>query len=290
MTSDAAQDIEKPESETSDDEYERREVKVRFITPKIKADYSTILGLAIAIGLIAAAILAGNNSANFFNAPAFMIVILGTFAATSVSYTGEELRHAPGIIGNTLFRKVYDESAMATQLVDIALFAKKKGNLGLGQLESQIQKDPFLLKAVLMVSDGLGDDVDRVLGQELDALIERHRRAASMLKRAADIAPAMGLIGTLVGLVQMLAQLDNPSSIGPSMAIALLTTFYGAILGTIILGPLAAKLERNSNDEATIKGLILTAMTSIVRQENPRRLEMQLNSALPPASRINYFE
>ena len=100
----------------------------------------------------------------------------------------------------------------------------------------------------------------------------------------------MGLIGTLVGLVQMLAQLEDPSAIGPSMALALLTTFYGAILGTVILGPLAAKLERNSNDEALSKNLVLMTMSSIARQENPRRLEMLLNSELPPEKRIKYFE
>ncbi|MEC7029070.1 MAG: MotA/TolQ/ExbB proton channel family protein, partial [Pseudomonadota bacterium] len=133
-------------------------------------------------------------------------------------------------------------------------------------------------------------DIDRVLGQEVDALAERHRRSASILRRASEVAPAMGLIGTLVGLVQMLAQLDDPSSIGPAMAVALLTTFYGAIMGTVILGPLAAKLERNSGDETMIKNLILTAMGSIARQENPRRLEMLLNSELPPEHRIRYFE
>lgn len=289
MTTDAAQKAEENSSKDKDSELPVKEVKVRFAPSKIKLDLTTIMGLAIAFGLVIGAILFGNSAANFFNLPAFMIVILGTFAATSISFTGDELRHAPGIIANAVFRRVFDEAAMTTQLLDIAVLAKQKGALHLGTLEKKIHKDPFLLRAVMMVADGLGDDIDRVMGGDLDALIDRHRRSASLLKRAAEIAPAMGLIGTLVGLVQMLAQLDDPTSIGPSMAVALLTTFYGAILGTIILGPLAAKLERNSNDEAMIKGLILTAMSSIARQENPRRLEMQLNSALPPASRVNYF-
>ena len=100
----------------------------------------------------------------------------------------------------------------------------------------------------------------------------------------------MGLIGTLIGLVQMLADLQNPETIGPSMAVALLTTFYGAILGTAVLAPMAAKLERNSNDEAMIHTLVLIAMSSISRQDNPRRLEMLLNSELPPNHRIRYFD
>ena len=100
----------------------------------------------------------------------------------------------------------------------------------------------------------------------------------------------MGLIGTLVGLVQMLANLSDPENIGPNMAVALLTTFYGAILSTVVFGPMAAKLERNSGRETLIRLLVLMGMSSIARQENPRRLEMLLNSELPPEHRIRYFE
>ncbi|MBL4719843.1 MAG: MotA/TolQ/ExbB proton channel family protein, partial [Alphaproteobacteria bacterium] len=103
------------------------------------------------------------------------------------------------------------------------------------------------------------------------------------------ISPAMGLIGTLVGLVQMLGSLSDPSTIGPKMALALLTTFYGAILSNLIFTPLAAKLERNSTDQVLISQLQAMAATSIGRQENPRRLEMLLNTILPPGERVEYF-
>lgn len=264
---------------------------VRVASPRIKADISTILGLSIALGLIVVAIMMGHGNANFINAPALLIVVLGTMAATSVSYTSSEIAQVPGIIGNTLLRRIRKPSEMAMQLMEMAQLTRKSGILALTRLQDEINKDPFLSEAVQLVSDGFtAEDIDRVLRQEMDALVERHRRSASIVRRAAETAPAMGLIGTLVGLVQMLAQLDDPASIGPAMAVALLTTFYGAILGTVILGPLAAKLERNSNDEAMIKGLIHTAMCSMARQENPRRLEMQMNSVLPPAERIEYFK
>lgn len=264
---------------------------IRIRPPAVRPDFATILGLSCAIGLIALAIAMGNSNANFINGPAFMIVILGTMAATMVSYTGDELKHVPGIVGNTILRRVREPSTMARQLMDIAFLARKKGLLALSGVEHELRKDPFLLRAVQLVTDGYnGEDIDRVLGQEVDAIAERHRHSASILRRASEIAPAMGLIGTLVGLVQMLAQLDDPSSIGPAMAVALLTTFYGAILGMVILGPLSGKLERNSNDETMIKNLVLTAMGSIARQENPRRLEMILNSELPPEERIQYFD
>lgn len=284
MTSDAVQAAQLQATTGGDPS-----VKIR--SPGVKPDFATILGLIFALGMIVVAIAMGQSNANFINAPSFLIVVLGTMAATSVSYTGSELKHVPGILGNAMFRRVRDPAVMATQLMDIASLARKKGLLILSSIEAELRKDPFLGRAVQLVTDGYsGEDIERVLGQEVDSLVERHRRATSIMRRAAEIAPAMGLIGTLVGLVQMLAQLDDPASIGPAMAVALLTTFYGAIMGTVILNPLAAKLERNSNDEAMIKNLIMTAMTSIARQENPRRLEMVLNSGLPPEHRIKYFD
>ncbi|MCB9996525.1 MAG: MotA/TolQ/ExbB proton channel family protein [Rhodospirillales bacterium] len=281
MTSDAAQAQAVPGGD----------IDIRIRPPRVQPDFSTIFGLIFALGLIVAAIAMGHSDANFVNGPSFLIVILGTMAATSVSYTGDELKHVPGIIGNTMLRRIRQPSVMAKQLMDIAMLSRKKGLLALSSIEPELRKDPFLARAVQLVTDGYnGEDIDRVLGQEVDAIAERHRRSASVLRRASEIAPAMGLIGTLVGLVQMLAQLDDPSSIGPAMAVALLTTFYGAIMGTVVLGPLSAKLERNSSDETMLKNLILTAMGSIARQENPRRLEMLLNSELPPEERIRYFD
>ncbi len=267
------------------------ELDLKVVPPVIQPDYATILGLIVALALIVGAIATGRSDANFLNAPAFLIVVFGTMAATSVAYSSAELKHVPGIIGKTLLRRVRKPSQMATQLMVIASLARKRGILALSSVESEVQKDPFLFKAVRLVTDGYSaDDIDHVLGQEVDSLVSRHKRAASIVRRGSEIAPAMGLIGTLVGLVQMLAQLEDPATIGPAMAIALLTTFYGAILGTVILGPLSAKLERNSNDEAMIKGMILTAMTSIAQQDNPRRLEMLLNSSLPPDDHIQYFK
>lgn len=264
---------------------------VKIKAPQVKPDLATILGLLFSLALIVGAISMGTSNANFFDVPSVLIVVLGTIAATTISYTGNELKHVPGIIGNAMLRRLRDPSLMAKQLMDIAMLARKKGLLALSALEPELRKDPFLARAAQLVTDGYsGDDIDRVLGQEVDALAERHRQSASILRRASEIAPAMGLIGTLVGLVQMLAQLDDPASIGPAMAVALLTTFYGAIIGMVILGPLAAKLERNSSDETMMKNLVLTAMSSIARQENPRRLEMLLNSELPPENRIRYFD
>jgi chemotaxis protein MotA len=267
------------------------DVIIKIVAPVHKIDLSTILGIVFAIALIAGAISLGESNASFFDLPAILIVILGTVAATSIAYTGQEMRRALRIIANSMFHRAWDYSNMARQLLDLATLARKKGSLALGAAMDEVSKDKLLARGVELVVDGFSaDDIERVLMQEIDSLVERHRRSAGILRRASEIAPAMGLIGTLVGLVQMLAALDNPDAIGPAMAVALLTTFYGAILGMVILSPLAAKLERNSNEEASIRTLIMVGMASIARQENPRRLEMLLNSELPPESRIVYFD
>lgn len=267
------------------------DINVRIVRPGVAIDLNTVFGLILTFLLISSAIFIGKSNANFFNIPSVLIVILGTMTVTSISYTWEEVASAGRVIGQSIFRKKLNPQIMSRQLLDIAVLAKKKGLLAMAGIDGELKKDKHLRKAAMIVTDGYSpDDVERVLSQELDALVERHRRSASILRRGADVAPAMGLIGTLIGLVQMLADLQNPETIGPSMAVALLTTFYGAILGTAVLAPMAAKLERNSNDEAMIHTLVLIAMSSISRQDNPRRLEMLLNSELPPNYRIHYFD
>ncbi len=259
--------------------------------PESRTDFATILGIVCALGFIAAAIMASQSDASFFDLPSVLIVIFGTIAATSISYTGSELAKAGQIIGKALIRPVYVPADLARNLLDIAVIARKYGPLSLTNYDAQLRKNPHLQRVLQMVIDGYRpEDIERLMNMEIDALIERHKRSAGIARRAAEIAPAMGLIGTLVGLVQMLANLESPETIGPAMAVALLTTFYGAILGNIILAPLAVKLEKNSTDECMFRTLIAAAALSIARQENPRRLEMLLNSELPPSERINYFE
>ena len=264
---------------------------IRIIKSKVSLDLTTVLGIALTFALIAGAIAIGRSDANFFNLPSFLIVVLGTITVTAISFSWEEFLNAGKVIGNSLFRTRLKSHDYAKQLMDIAVLAQKKGLLSLGAIEAELRKDEHLHKSVQIVTDGYKpEEIEVILAQELDALVERHRRSANILRRAAEISPAMGLIGTLIGLVQMLANLQDPETIGPAMAVALLTTFYGAILGTAVLSPMAAKLERNSNDEAMIRGLTMVAMSSISKQDNPRRLEILLNSELPPSEQIKYFD
>lgn len=264
---------------------------IRLYIPRRRADMATLMGFILAFGLIGMALFMGGSAGAFLNGPAFLIVFCGTIAVTMISFTLSEVLSTLHIIGSTMFRQDSVPKQVAKQLLDIAVLARQEGILSLQKAERELKKDEFLYKGVQMVTDGsTSDEIYHIMSQEIDSLLARYNKGISVLRRAAESAPAMGLIGTLVGLVQMLAMLDDPSSIGPAMAVALLTTFYGALLGTVVCSPLAAKLEINTQAEALEKNLVLSALTSIARQENPRRLEMILNSELPPAERIRYFD
>jgi len=256
-----------------------------------KPDFATILGLVFTFGMIIGAIFYNPSEAQFFNVPSLLIVLLGTITATCTSYNGEELMGSIKVIASAAVRPVRDFPSLAKSMVDLAVIARKKGLLSLSNYEKQTKNEPFLNYAMRLVVDGYNEeDLKRILQLQIDKEEESHKRAASILRRGSEIAPAMGLIGTLIGLVQMLADLDNPDAIGPSMAIALLTTFYGAILGTIIMAPLAAKLEKNADDDVTAKMMTLRTVQSMLKHENPRNLEMMINSLLPPSKRIMYFK
>lgn len=254
-------------------------------------DPATVIGLLGALALIAGAIAIGGSAPAFVDPSALMIVAGGTVLTTMVSFSLGDLAATRSVLGKALVRPGVDARTVARQMLQLADFARRSGALSLQSLLPELRGDGFLRHAVTLIVEGLpADDVERILRTDLEAQAARHIKGASVLRRAAEVAPVMGLIGTLVGLVQMLRTLDDPGAIGPSMAIALLTTFYGAVLGSVILGPLAAKLERNSDEELLLKTLVSIGAASIARQENPRRLEMLLNTVLSPAERVEFFD
>ncbi len=266
------------------------EQDVKIIYARKKLDFATIIGLIAAIGLIGAALALGGRASSFLDLRSALIVVGGTLAITIMSYSLSDMATATKVIAQTFSKQLSEHKAMAIQLLDLATYARKNGVLSLQKFDDRLKRMPFLHRTIRLVADGTSaEDIDKIIGHEIEAITARHEYSVGMLRRAAEVAPAMGLIGTLVGLVQMLASLDDPSSIGPSMAVALLTTFYGAILGTVILSPLAAKLETRAEDEFINKTLILLGAMSMARKENPRRLEMMVNTTLPPEDRVNYF-
>jgi chemotaxis protein MotA len=254
-------------------------------------DLATILGLVGAFGLIIAAMVLGGSPGSFIDIPSILIVIGGTIMVTMVSFSVGDMVKAAKVIAKTFIAVDYDASGAAHRVMQLSEMARKKGVLSLQGVVESLNNEPFLYKAVSMVVDGTpGDEVELVMRRDLTSTVVRHQKSVAVLKRAAEVSPAMGLIGTLIGLVQMLGNLDDPSTIGPSMAVALLTTFYGAILANMVFSPLASKLEKNSSEEMVINQVYLLGAGSIGRQENPRRLELLINSLLPPAQRISYFD
>ncbi|MDA0997737.1 MAG: MotA/TolQ/ExbB proton channel family protein [Proteobacteria bacterium] len=254
-------------------------------------DLATSVGLLAGFAMIAAAIMLGGNPDSFINIPSILIVIGGTIAVTTVCYSVGEMIKTLQVIAQTLMRtsaRPYDAAKTALQVADLA---RKQGVLSLQNVVDSLSGEPFFRNGMAMVIDGTPpEEVEAILRRDLQATQQRHRQSASVLRKMAEFAPAMGLIGTLIGLVQMLGNLQDPSTIGPAMAVALLTTFYGAVLANMVFLPLASKLERNSAEESLINQIYLLSSSSISRQENPRRLELLLNSILPPAQRIKHFD
>jgi len=254
-------------------------------------DRATLFGLGTGLALLVFAMLLGGSLAAYVDLPAFLMVIGGTAAVTSISFGLDDLKRLPAALGTAVVRRVPAAHQAASRLVALAEAARRQGFLALEDLLPKLKDDRFLVKAVAFVVDNTPpDEIERQLRAELSATLARHRVAGDMLRRAGEVAPAMGLIGTLVGLVQMLSNLNNPTSIGPAMAVAILATLYGAVLANMVLLPLAAKLERNNHAEALVHNLTILAANSIARQESPRRLEVMLNGILPPAERISYFD
>jgi len=263
---------------------------LKIAAPISKFDAATFMGLMLALGMIGAALWIGGSLDSFYDLAAVLIVIGGTMAVTAISYSGQELKKSMGSIGSCFVKQVRKPSVIARELLDLAVIVRGKGALALSQVESELRRDPFLYQGAMFIADGYtADEIKRILTHDIESLIDRHRRSASIARRAGEVAPAMGLVGTLIGLVQMLTQLDDPSKIGPAMAVALLTTFYGALLSTVFLMPLASKLERNSADDVMIKDMVLAAMISMARKDHPRKLEHELNMLLPPGERVRYF-
>ena len=254
-------------------------------------DLATLIGVFGAFAIIATAMVLGGSPRSFVDLPAILIVFGGTILVTTVSFSLSEMRGVRSVAWRAVVYNAELPTAAARRVLYLADQARHRGALSLVEMDRNMGRSPFLSQAVQLVADGIPvEEIKQVLTFECDATHQRHARSAGILRRAGEVAPAMGLIGTLVGLIQMLGNLEDPSTIGPSMAVALLTTFYGAILANMLFNPLASKLERNSQIEATVNEIYAMGAVSISRQENPRRLEMRINSILSPPERVNFFD
>ena len=246
-------------------------------------DLATLVGMLGALALIVVSMMMSGELGMFVNGPSLVIVFGGTIFAVMIKFGLGQFLSAGKIAGKSFMTKTTDPLELITEIVALADEARKGGLLS---LEGKEVSNDFLQRGIQLLVDGHDPDVVKgLLARDKSAAIDRHMVGASIFSGMAEIAPAMGMIGTLIGLVAMLANMDDPKSIGPAMAVALLTTLYGAVIANAVCGPMADKLKLRANEEAMIKNLVIDALLAIQNGQNPRVIDSMLRNYLPESKR-----
>ena len=246
-------------------------------------DIATLIGFIGGFGIIIGAIATGGDVMLFVNTPSILIVVGGTFMVTLMKIPLADFFRSFGVALKAFFNKREDSAKLIEEAVRLSDVARKNGLLA---LEGEAVENEFLKKGISLCVDGHDPDlVKKMLTQDINQAIKRHEIGQEMWTSIGDMAPAMGMIGTLVGLVQMLANMSDPASIGPAMAVALLTTLYGAVIANAFAIPLADKLAMVSDFERMTKSLIIETISGIQEGMNPRVLESLLQTYLPEKKR-----
>lgn len=246
-------------------------------------DIATLIGLFGGLAVIISSIFIGGSVGTFVNIPSMVVVVGGTFMVTLCQISLAQFFGSFKVTLRAFMHKSTSAESLIEEAIELADVARKEGVLA---LESREISDPFLDNGVRLCIDGHSIEVvHKMLSKDINLELERQNTGITMFKSIAEAAPAMGMIGTLIGLVQMLANMDDPKSIGPAMAVALLTTLYGAIIANAVALPLAAKLKSISANERLNKLLILESVAGIQEGTNPRVLQQILTTYLPESKR-----
>ncbi|NCC23734.1 MAG: motility protein A [Deltaproteobacteria bacterium] len=246
-------------------------------------DLGTIVGIVACFGLVVTAILFNGSLVAYVDVPSILIVIGGTVSVTFVMYPMIAVFGGFKVMLKAFLSKAPDARRLIRQIVDLANVARKDG---LVALEKAPVEDAFLKKGLLMVADGTEEHLVRsVMETEINFMKQRHHQGQGIFKGMGTMSPAFGMIGTLVGLVNMLQNLSDPASIGPAMAVALLTTLYGALLANIVFLPIANKLGQLSALDALYMEITVEGVVSILNGDNPRILQEKLEAFLSPTLR-----
>jgi chemotaxis protein MotA len=248
-------------------------------------DLATVIGTVVSFGLVIGAILMGGSLLSYIDLPSICIVIGGTVGCTLVHYPMGRVFGVLAVVKKTLFSKVDTPAQIIENFLDYAGRARREGILALEPVIKELD-DEYLKKGLQLTVDGLEPQtIQEILETEISYLEERHEAGAEIVSAMGSYAPAMGMIGTVIGLVAMLKTMNDPSTIGPAMAVALLTTFYGALLANLVFLPMSGKLKSRSKQEILAREMVLEGILSISKGENPRIIEEKLNSFLPPKER-----
>lgn len=246
-------------------------------------DLATLVGIVGSIALIIIAMLMSGELGMFVDGPSLVIVIGGSVFAVMAKFGLGQFLSAGKVAAKSFVVKNPDPSDLIGEVVTLADEARKGGLLS---LEGKEVSNDFLKRGIQLLVDGHDPDVVKaLLAKDKNQTIERHSRGATLFSAMAEVAPAMGMIGTLIGLVAMLANMDDPKAIGPAMAVALLTTLYGAVIANCIAGPIADKLKLRAAEEALVKSLVIDALLAIQNGQNPRIIDSMLRNYLPESKR-----
>ena len=249
-------------------------------------DIATLLGIFISFGLVLVAMSSGDSSPLIFvDVPSMMIVFGGTTGAILTHYPLTTVLSIGKIIRKTLIGQTPSSGAVLDQFLDLANRARREGILSLESVVNGLN-DPFLKKGMQLTVDGLEPElIQAIMEAEINSVEARHETGIDLINALAAYAPALGMIGTVIGLVQMLQNMSDPSTIGPAMAVALITTFYGAVLANLVFLPIVGKLKHRSKEEIQIMEMKMEGVLSISRGENPRIIEEKLSSFQSPKDR-----
>ncbi len=251
-------------------------------------DIASIIGLVGGIGVLVYGMLSGGDLASFFDAPSVVMTIGGGLVSTIVSFSLEEFLNVAKVLPKIIYGKTTPPFDLIRSLVDLSQKARREGLLALESAGDTINDD-FMKKAMELVVDGVEADIIREsLTLELDNMAIRHKSGISIFKTMGTFFPAWGMIGTLVGLVNLLKSLDDPSKIGPAMAIAIITTFYGSVMANFVAIPIANKLASKSDEEIRIKEMMIEGILGIQAGVNPRIMEHKLKTFLSPTQKKAY--
>lgn len=250
-------------------------------------DIASIAGLGLGLFFILFTIMGSGSLMGYIDFYSVIITFGGTFAATTFAFPFDSLKEGLKALKYVFVHKQYDAETVIKTIIDLANTARKEGLLALEEAAQQL-KDEFLQKGIMLIVDGTDPELVRnILETELAFIEERHKGNQNVFETMGALGPGFGMIGTLIGLINMLANLKDPSSVGPNMAVAIVTTFYGSMIANMFCTPVVNKLKIRSSQEILMKEVTLEGMLSIQAGENPRIIEEKLKAFLSPRLREN---
>jgi len=246
-------------------------------------DTGTLLGSVAGLFLITVAIIRGGDAGIFLNINSALIVIGGALSTSFIAFPSKKVLGMVPIVRNAFKPNVYEPEDYVDDITRLAAVYRSRGMKQLENEESKVD-NRFLKNGIAMIVDGYNaKEIHELMERELNAMLERHNSGIKVIRFVALQAPVFGMAGTLIGLVQMLMHLDDPSTIGPALATALITTFYGLMLANLIMTPLAAKLTSRTDMEAVLFKAIRIGIIGIHDRVNPQKIQRSMNALLPPS-------